>query len=123
MAKRVLLEDSPIWLGVDFVPLKGKLAKALNIPTFQGLLVQNVAKNSLGDALNLRAGSIPVKIQGIEFLLGGDIIIEIGGEDFYLTRKGLQRAKDYMQSVASGEMLQLSVMRDGKKVILEAEKP
>ncbi len=123
MAKRVLLEDSPIWLGVDFVPLKGKLAKALNIPTFQGLLVQSVAKDSLGDALNLRAGSIPVKVQDIEFLLGGDIIIEIGGDDFYLTRKGLQRAKDYMQGVASGEMLQLSVMRDGKKVILEAEKP
>ena len=123
MARRVLLEESPLWFGIEVVPLRKPLITALNAPYLEGLLVQRVAKGSLGDALDLRGGSIGVIINNKPLLIGGDIIVEVGGDTVFMNRKGRQRTVDYLDSVASGDKIEVLVIRDGKKVLLKATKP
>ena len=60
MARKLLLEDSPFWLGVQFFPLKEELTRAFNVPYNEGLLVQKVNKGSIAEELGLRAGTIPI---------------------------------------------------------------
>ncbi|PCJ39227.1 MAG: trypsin [Moraxellaceae bacterium] len=123
MAKRILLEQSPLWLGIEFVLLKKQLIKALNVPYTEGLLVQRVAKGSFGDDLQVQAGSIPITFGNEQIVLGGDVIVEVGGNTVYVNRKGIKRTTDYLNGVASGEKIEITVFRAGKKLMLSATKP
>ena len=123
MAKRVLLDESPLWLGMDFVPLKRELAHAFNVPYNEGLLVQSVAKGSFGDALNIIPSTIPILLGDRKIRIGGDVVVEIGGNSVYVNRKGRQRLADYLANVPSGENIEVTVIREGKRVVLSAAKP
>jgi serine protease Do len=123
MAKRILLEESPLWFGIEAIPLRGELIKAMNVPYLEGLLVQRVAKGSFGDDLNVRPGSIPIDIADEKILLGGDVIVEVGGDSVFVNRKGRQRIVDYLNRIKSGAKISVTVIREGKKVSLSAAKP
>lgn len=43
------------------------------------MLEQRVARNSLGDFLDFRSGSIPVTIGNQKILIGGDVILSFNG--------------------------------------------
>ena len=122
-AERILIDESPLWLGIEYVPLKDKLIKALNVPYLEGLLVQRVAKGSFGDELRVKAGDIPVSIGRNKLVIGGDIIVEAGGERIYVNRKGIKRSTDYLNAVKPGEKVTITVIREGKKIVLSAKKP
>ena len=123
MAKRVILNEPPIWFGLDFLPLSNTLAQALNVPRQNGALVQGVAAGSFAEKLGLKGGHIPVIIEGHKTLLGGDIIFEMGGNTIYYTPKGRERIFDYIRSVPVGEKISVTVLRNGKVVTLSAVKP
>ena len=123
MAKKVLIDDHVVWLGAQFIPLTSKLAQAFNIPYDQGLLVQRVNKNSLGAELGLRTGTIPAIIGDNPVLLGGDVIVELGGQTIYFTRNGRQRLINYLQSLKPGDSVELTVIREGKKIVLSTPLP
>lgn len=123
MAKRLMLDEGPFWFGAQFIPLTEKFTQALNIPYKEALLVQRVAKGSLGDALGLREGSIPVEVKKNTILLGGDAVVEIGGDTIYINRAGRERLFKYIHSIAPGGEISMVVMRDGKKVTLTATVP
>jgi serine protease Do len=88
-AREILLERRAFWSGLQFYPIRGPLADALNLPPkAEGLMVKSVAKGSPAEASGLRAGTIPATIDGQEIVLGGDIILEaaeipVGGSDAY----------------------------------------
>jgi len=123
MAKRILIDESPLWLGIEYVPLKDKLIKALNIPYLEGLLVQRVAKGSFGDELRVKGGDVPVSLGRNKLILGGDVIVEVGGDRVYVNRKGIERSTDYLNAVKPGEKVTITVIRGGKKIVLSARKP
>jgi serine protease Do len=123
MAKRLMLDEGPFWFGVQFIPLTEKFTAALNIPYKEALLVQRVAKGSLGEALSLREGGIPIEVKGNPILLGGDVVVEMGGETIFMNRAGRSRLFDYIHSIPSGGEISVTVMREGKKVILTATVP
>lgn len=122
MARKLLLEDTPFWLGAQFIPLKDELADAFNVPYNEGLLVQKVAKGSIAEEMGLRAGTIPIGRGEHKLLIGGDIIVEVGGLSIYVNRAGRQRIIDYIASIPPGDDLTLTVIRAGKKLILKAPK-
>ncbi|ARN73732.1 S1C family serine protease [Oceanicoccus sagamiensis] len=123
MAKSLMLDEGPFWFGAQFIALTEKLTQALNIPYKEGLLVQRVAKGSIGDALGLREGTLPVKIKDNTVLLGGDVLVEIGGDTIYINRAGRNRLFDYIHSIPPGGEMTVTVMRGGKKVVLSATIP
>jgi len=122
MARKLLLEDTPFWLGAQFIPLNEQLSSAFNVPYNEGLLVQKVTRGSIAEELGIRPGTIPIGTGEGQILIGGDIIVEIGGHNVYVTRAGRQRIIDYIASVAPGDDLIVTVIRAGKKLTLKAPK-
>lgn len=122
MAKKLFIDHPPVWTGMAFVPMSEVLADALNAPYPNGILVQQVAKGSLGDQFGVHPGRIPATIGGRNILLGGDIIISLGGQDISLTPEGIQQSLKYMRELKEGDTIRITVIRNGKKLVLTALK-
>jgi serine protease Do len=123
MAKDLFLNNGTIWAGMEVEPMNDTLARALNAPWPNGVLVQDVAEGSLAAKLGVRSGLIPATIDGKKLKLGGDIIISIGGQPFSFTKEGIERAYDYMSNRKKGEAIEMVIFRDGQQQRLSAAKP
>ena len=110
---QLLLSGDPIWGGMDTQLLTAEMAAALNVPQAGGLLVMNVSTKGAGNELNLRGGFIPASIAGVNFMLGGDIILEIGGiqiEDI----NSIFKIRERIGKAAVGEKISITILRNGK---------
>lgn len=121
-ARKLMLEQPPVWFGVDIYVIEGELAAALNLPQSMGFLVQHVALDSLGDRLGLRAGGIPVTLGEDSVLLGGDVVLAIGPVPVANSGTLLHDIRDYYDSVRRGGDIAMTVLRNGKIVTLVAQK-
>ena len=118
MARDMLLDTPPVWLGADFVMLSEEMAEALNAGQKSGMLVQKVSKDSLAEKLGIKGGYIPAEIGGVEVLLGGDIITSINDREVKGTEAGLRQLfRDYRR-VKPGDKIAISVLRRGQPVEL-----
>ena len=122
-AKKLLLERDAVWSGVEWLPVEGVIAQALNVDVEWGMLVQRVAKNSIGYYLDLEEGSIPAKIYDKDVLLGGDIIVEIMGTPLRAKPNNLRDVFQKIAELPRGARIDVVVLRAGKKVPLFTSKP
>lgn len=120
IARALLIEDPPVWLGADFLLLNEELAGALNAGQKHGMLVQKVTPGSMADRLGISPGLIPAKIGGTEVLLGGDIIVAINGNEVRGTKQGMQQLIRDFRRVQAGDKLVIRVIRRGEEVELSA---
>jgi serine protease Do len=121
MIEDLILNRPPSWIGADIIPIKGELARALNVPHSQGLLVQRVAKGSPADRLGLKPGILPVQIPGAaDIMIGGDVIIQVGPHPIFVSKDGFLNVRDYLSNREAP--LQLTVWRGGEWVTLYGEK-
>ena len=80
MARDLLLEGTSLWSGIDGFQLSEGLALILNVPPpSTGLLVQRVARGSLGERLGLEGGTVSATISDEDLILGGDIVLTFQG--------------------------------------------
>ena len=89
------------WLGVTAQPLTADLAAGLGLPRHEGALVSQVWEGSPAAAAGLRRG---------------DVIVELDG-------RKISRTTDLSLLVAAapvGKDIKVSVLREGKPVILTA---
>ncbi|PQB03970.1 S1C family serine protease [Aureitalea marina] len=108
-----LLTGDPIWGGMDTQLLTEEMAAALNVPQSGGLLVMNVSTKGAGNQLNLMGGFIPASIAGVNIMLGGDIILEIGGiqiEDI----NSIFKVRERIGKAQKGEKISITILRNGK---------
>ncbi|MFY0601627.1 MAG: trypsin-like peptidase domain-containing protein [Cyclobacteriaceae bacterium] len=119
MARKLLLENSILWSGMDSYPITGKLAKAFNLPQAHGLLVQRVVFLSPFGTLGLQGGDIETIINGKNLVIGGDIILSIGDIKFEMTDKTLVKIGEYASQISQEDPLKISVLRGGKVITLE----
>jgi serine protease Do len=81
-AKELLSLRDRVWLGIEGIYLNREgIAKLMNRDLKGGLLIERVAKGSPADRAGLRGGSIPSRMLGRDFLLGGDLIVEFGTQE------------------------------------------
>jgi S1-C subfamily serine protease len=116
MAKRLLLEERSPWSGVSGVLLTGNLAKALNLPQAEGVLVQQVAGNSPAAQLGLRPGTIPATVDGRKLLLGGDVVLAVLGVP--IGQESYEKRRERVRQVPPGSPVTVTVLRDGQPVTL-----
>src|ERR1700730_9781722 len=90
MAKKLLLERAIFWTGVDAVLLSEDLARLFNLPQPAGLLIQRIAEGS----------------PAVE-----DIEVSADAASF-------DRIYGYLTNLKPGDMVAVSVLRDGKVVTL-----
>ncbi|MBM2818455.1 MAG: trypsin-like serine protease [Nitrosarchaeum sp.] len=111
------------WLGISGRDIDPDLAKVLKLNDTVGFLVVTVIKDGPAAKAGLLGSSKTLKIDGIEYQIGGDIILSVDGKQ---VRKiddiliHLQRAKTV------GDEIVLEVLRDGrttKTIITLEERP
>jgi len=65
------------YLGISGATITKDLAKAVNLPVEEGVLVQEVVPDGPADKAGVEGGSTAATIEGAEAQLGGDIITEV----------------------------------------------
>ena len=99
------------WIGISGRDIDPDLAKVLNLKDAVGFLIVTVIPDSPADIAGLHGSEKVVEVDGVEYTIGGDIILSVDGNE---VRKisdiliHLQRAK------AVGDDLVLEILRDGR---------
>jgi len=117
-ARALLLDQQSFWVGFDAYLLAGEMAKAFNLPQNAGLLVQHVAEDSPGEALGLRAGSIPVQMGKDTFLIGGDVVLSIQDVPVMHTEEDICSIRNVVGGFSAESQIQVTVLREGRIVRL-----
>jgi len=97
------------FIGISGGTITSELAKALNLPVDEGVIVQSVVKDGPADKAGIEAGGTEASINGEEVRLGGDIITEVDGEKL----KSMDELVEIIQGHEPGDELQLTLLRDG----------
>jgi len=99
------------FIGISGGTVTSELAKALNLPVDEGVIVQAVIKDGPADKAGLEAGGTSATINGQEVRLGGDIITEVDGKKL----KSMEQLVEIIQEHKPGDELELKIVRDGKE--------
>jgi S1-C subfamily serine protease len=99
------------YLGISGIPIEPQLAKAVNLPVEEGVLVETVEKGGPAAKVGIEGGSTPVTIQSAEVLLGGDIITEVEGQKV----GGMEQLQNLIGEHKPGDKLELTFIDSGKK--------
>lgn len=108
------------WLGVVGYTITPALARRLNLPVEQGVLVARIYRGSPAHKAGLKGATDQVVVGNRVILIGGDIITAIDG----VPVKDIDFLNAYLEdNTRVGQTVELSVIRDGKslkvKVVLE----
>ena len=99
------------WVGIAGRDINPDLAKVLQLTDARGFLIVNVVEGSPADKAGLKGSSETKEIDGIEYLIGGDVVLSVDGN---VVRKiddiliHLQRYKSV------GDEMVLEILRDGR---------
>jgi len=111
--KELLLEHRSPWSGISVFGLDRKLAAVLNLPQESGLLVQRVAEGSPGARLGLVPSYLPAKIGKHEFMLGGDVILEVDGIPVGTFESRLP-LRQHLAEIEKGQTVTVKILRHGR---------
>ena len=81
------------------------------LPLVSGLLIIDVEDGSPAQTIGLRAGNLDVTIEGEPWVLGGDILVEVNGQD---VKTSEQYAK-VLRQLKAKESIELTLFRDGTR--------
>ena len=117
-AKSLVIEQRSFWSGVQGLLLPPPMAQALNVPQNTGMLVQQVAGASPGARLGLRAGRIPINLDGQMIILGGDIILMVN--DIRIdSPDAIRKIRTSLRSFKPGDRMVVEILRAGHRERLE----
>jgi len=97
------------YIGITGGTVTPELAKAVNLPVEEGVIVQSVVKDGPADKAGIEAGGTSATINGEEVRLGGDIITEVDGKKL----KSMDELVEIIQSSKPGDELTLTIIRSG----------
>lgn len=118
IARRLMLEEKRIWMGVEALMVEGPLAASLNLPYPAGMLVQTVAEGSLGSRLGLQEGLLKIVVENQPMLIGGDVIVEILGQPIRPSQMAFEALQRRLDQLRAGDPLKVKVMRAGRELEL-----
>jgi S1-C subfamily serine protease len=97
------------FIGISGGTITPDLAKAINLPVSEGVIVQSVVKGGPADKAGIEGGHTSATIEGAEVSLGGDIITEVNGKKV----AGMEEIVEIVNAAKPGESLELTILRDG----------
>ena len=101
------------WLGITTMPLDRRIARAMNLPVEQGLIVGDVSRGSGAATAGLRGAVVRESIWGGVVLQQiGDVVLTVGGQKVTNT-DDLQNA---LQDKKPGESVDVEILRAGSKL-------
>lgn len=102
------------FLGIAGLDLTPQLAKRLDLPLDEGILVQLVHDGSAAAEADIRAGDQEIETPIGPIVLGGDVLLAINGESV----SSMAEANRLVQSLEIGERITLEVSREGERMIV-----
>jgi S1-C subfamily serine protease len=78
-----IIEDGKVehaWLGVEMLPVDQNLYETFRLPVREGALIASVRPGSPAAKAGLRGGDQQVVVDGVSYVLGGDIVTRADGE-------------------------------------------
>jgi len=117
VAKELLLDRNPFYLGVDGIAISGEVAAIFNLPQSSGFLIQKVLFLSPAGLMGLKGGSYSGNIEGQDIILGGDVILAIDDVDF--TIENLDKISDKFNELKKGDNISIKIFRRGKVMTLK----
>jgi S1-C subfamily serine protease len=103
------------FIGISGGDVTPELAKALNLPVEEGVLVQVVVEDGPADKAGIEGGTTSAEIDGAEVRLGGDIITEVDGKKV----TSMDEMIELIDGSKPGDELELTVVRDGDEKTVE----
>jgi S1-C subfamily serine protease len=97
------------FIGISGGTITSELAKAINLPVEEGVIVQSIVKDGPADKAGIEAGGTTATINGEEVRLGGDIVTEVDGKKL----KSMEQLVEIIQGHKPGDELELTILRDG----------
>lgn len=98
------------YLGIEGGTITPDLARALNLPVTDGVIVQSVVKGGPADKAGVEGGNTSATIGGTEVSLGGDIITELNGKKV----AGMDEVVEIINRAKPGETVELTILRGGQ---------
>ncbi|MBS1863175.1 MAG: trypsin-like peptidase domain-containing protein [Actinobacteria bacterium] len=99
------------YLGIEGGTITPALAKAVNLPVKEGVLIQSVEKGGPSDKAGIEGGSTQATIDGTEITLGGDIITEADGKKI----TNMEQIVELVNEKKPGEEVTLKLLRGGNE--------
>jgi S1-C subfamily serine protease len=101
------------WLGITTMPLDRRIARAMNLPVEQGLIVGDVSRGSGAATAGLRGAVVRETIWGgITLQQIGDVVLTVDGQKVTST-DDLQNA---LQDKKPGQSVEVEILRAGSKL-------
>jgi S1-C subfamily serine protease len=98
------------YLGITGGTITPELARAVNLPVTEGVIVQTAVKGGPADKAGIEGGTTSATINGTQIRLGGDIITELNGKKV----SGMDDVISLINRSEPGEEVELTILRDGK---------
>ena len=111
--RKLLVERTRRWYGLDAVLITGGMAEALNVPQTGGFLVKQVVPESIGGQLGLRGGDRIGIVDGQKLVVGGDILLSAQGVAL-TSNEALATVLTSLETLQPGQQLRVTVLREGK---------
>ncbi len=118
MVKKLVIDKPTPWIGMDAIPLVGKMKSYFNLPQNSGLLVQRIVAGSWGDKMGLKGGDVEALIGKQKMILGGDIILSINNIEFDMKDESLHKIGEMATNLSQASTISMKVLRDGKVITL-----
>jgi serine protease Do len=111
--RKLLLEKSRRWYGVDLLLVTGGMAEALHVPQAGGFLVKQVVPDSIAGRIGLRGGNRIGIVDGQKVVVGGDVLLSVQGITV-ASNEDMAKVLRSLESLKPGQELHVSVLRDQK---------
>jgi S1-C subfamily serine protease len=97
------------FIGISGTSITPDLARAVNLPVDEGVLVQTVVKDGPAAKAGIEGGKTSATLEGAEVQLGGDIITELNGKKL----AGMEGLVDFVNGARSGDKVEVTFLQDG----------
>jgi S1-C subfamily serine protease len=105
------------WLGISGIDVTPDLARKINLPAKEGVMIARVASGSPAERAGLRGAQKRVRVRNYIFAVGGDIILALDGHKIQTVDELTGFLDEHKKP---GEEIQVDILRDGKPMTLGA---
>src|SRR5215210_4733840 len=103
------------YAGVNAEDLTPTIARRFGYTVERGAVIATVVSESPASRAGLRGGSDQRRLNGFDFRVGGDVIVQIGPEE---VRSADDLVRIVSERLAPGQVVPFTVVRDGRRLVV-----
>ncbi|HEU6444137.1 MAG TPA: trypsin-like peptidase domain-containing protein [Gaiellaceae bacterium] len=103
------------YVGINAEDLTPTIAKRFDYPVDRGAVIATVVEEGPAEQAGLRGGSEQQRLNGFDFRLGGDVVVQIGAQRI---RSADDLVRVVSERLAPGQLVRFTILRDGKRLVV-----